>query len=232
MKSHQILPQLTIGQQMNLSNLETIESATKPPPRYNEASLIRILEEKGIGRPSTYAPIISLIQDKHYTEKQFRYFVPTKLGEAISDYLAASFPQIFNLDFTATMENKLDEVASGSEDFIKLLSDFYTPFQDELKKRKLDTSVIDVEEEIDEKCPKCGAKLVIRYSKFGKFMACSRYPNCKFTKPFLYFIPGRFCPEDKGRMVVRFTKNRKKFYGCENYPKCKYSAWKLGQKKV
>ena len=231
-KSHQILPQLTIGQQMNLSNLETIESATKPPPRYNEASLIRILEEKGIGRPSTYAPIISLIQDKHYTEKQFRYFVPTKLGEAISDYLAASFPQIFNLDFTATMENKLDEVASGSEDFIKLLSDFYTPFQDELKKRKLDTSVIDVEEEIDEKCPKCGAKLVIRYSKFGKFMACSRYPNCKFTKPFLYFIPGRFCPEDKGRMVVRFTKNRKKFYGCENYPKCKYSAWKLGQKKV
>ncbi len=215
------------GTPLNLNSLDVQENMTQPPPRYNEASLIKSLEEKGIGRPSTYAPIISLIQDKNYVEKQGRTFNPTKLGEAISDYLSEAFPSLFNLDFTAGMEDKLDAVAGGTENFIDLLTNFYGPFDKELQVKKKDKQVIDVEEEINEPCPRDGGKLTVRFSKFGKFYACSNYPNCKFTKPFLYFVKNAFCPDDGGRIVTRFTKSRKKFYGCENYPKCKYSAWTL-----
>lgn len=212
---------------LDSTNIEELE--TKPPPRYNEATLIKILEEKGIGRPSTYAPIISLIQDKYYVEKEYRYLLPTKLGNAISDYLSTAFPDIFNLDFTASMEEGLDTIAEGNKDFIELLNDFNKPFQDELNERKKDTSTIDVEEEINEVCPKCGSKLVVRYSKFGKFMACSKYPTCKFTKSFLKVVQNRKCPDCGGDIVVRFTKSRKRFYGCSNYPTCKYSSWTLAK---
>ncbi|MBI3366776.1 type I DNA topoisomerase [Candidatus Roizmanbacteria bacterium] len=205
------------------------ELETKPPPRYNEGTLIKILEEKGIGRPSTYAPIISLIQTKNYVEKDFRYFLPTKLGHAISDYLSTAFPNIFNLDFTAVMEDGLDSIAEGKKDFIQLLQEFNGPFQKELSEKKLDTSPIDVEEEIDEQCVTCGSKLVIRYSRFGKFMACSKYPTCKFTKSFLKTVPNKKCPDCSGDIVIRFTKSRKRFYGCSNYPKCKFSAWVLSK---
>src|SRR3989344_3805157 len=227
--SNQKLPDLLQGDKLDLADLEVQESETKSPPRYNEASLIKILEEKGIGRPSTYAPIISLIQVKNYVEKEFRYFSPTKLGEAISDYLAGSFADILNLDFTAKMEENLDNVAEDKLNFINLLEEFNNPFQDELKDKKQDKSVIDVEEEVSEKCPKCQSALVIRYSKFGKFLACSSYPKCKFTKPFLHFIKDKLCPKDGGRIVVRFSKSKRKFYGCENYPKCDYSVWKWSE---
>ena len=215
------------GADASLLNLEPVASQTKPPPRYNEASLIKILEEKGIGRPSTYAPIISLIQDKYYVEKENRYFRPTKLGTAISEYLSKAFPTLFNLDFTAGMEDNLDKIANDEIDFIDILKKFNDPFQKELAERKLDTSVIDVEEKIDEVCPKCSSKLTIRYSKFGKFMACSNYPNCKFTKSFLKIIPNKKCPQCASEIVVRYTKTRKRFYGCSKYPECKFSAWKL-----
>ncbi len=209
------------------SNIEELE--TKAPPRYNEATLIKILEEKGIGRPSTYAPIISLIQDKYYVEKEYRYFIPTKLGSAISDYLSVAFPDIFNLDFTASMEDGLDGIAEGNMDFIQLLREFNSPFQKVLDERKKDTSTIDIEEEINELCPKCGSKLVVRYSKFGKFMACSKYPTCKFTKSFLKTVQNKKCPTCSGDIVVCFTKSRKRFYGCSNYPTCKYSSWTLAK---
>lgn len=212
---------------LTTSIIEELE--TKPPPRYNEATLIKILEEKGIGRPSTYAPIISLIQDKYYVEKEFRYFMPTKLGAAISDYLSVAFPDIFSLDFTASMEDGLDTIAEGNKDFIELLKEFDGPFQKVLSERKKDTSTIDVEEEVNEVCPKCGSKLVVRYSKFGKFMACSKYPTCKFTKSFLKIVQNRKCPECGGDIVIRFTKKRKRFYGCSNYPTCKFSSWTLAK---
>ncbi len=231
-KKNRTLPDIKEGERLRLLSVEPVESQTKPPPRYNEASLIKTLEEKGIGRPSTYAPIISLIQEKNYVEKENRYFVPTKLGEAISDYLAKAFPQLFDLDFTAKMEENLDSLAEGKTDLLKLLNEFNTPFQKELMVKKNDKTVINVEEEVKETCPKCASPLVVRYSKFGKFLACSNYPKCKFTKPFLKFIPNRFCPLDKGRIVLRFTKKRKKFFGCENYPKCKYSAWRLNLLKI
>lgn len=226
-KKNQAVAMPKEGEALKLESLETQDSKTNPPPRYNDATLIKTLEEKGIGRPSTYAPIISLIQDKNYVEKQFRYFSPNKLGEAISDYLSEAFPNIFSLDFTAGMEENLDKIAGGEEDMVKVLSDFNSPFQQHLKDKKKDKAKIDVEETVDEKCEKCGSTMVVRFSKFGKFMACSKYPNCKFTKPFLHFVNNRFCPECKGRLTVRFTKTRRKFYGCENYPKCKYSSWTL-----
>ncbi len=204
-------------------NLENLKSA--PPPRYNEASLIKTMEEKGIGRPSTYASIISLIQTKYYVEKEFRYFIPTKLGEAISDYLSRAFSKLFNLDFTAKMENDLDEVAEGKIDFIQLLKDFYKTFEIELREKKKDTSVIDVEDKVEGKCEKCSGDLVMRYSKFGKFYGCKNYPKCKFIKPFLYVVKDKLCPDCKGRIVTRFSKSRKKFYGCEHWPKCKYTSW-------
>lgn len=218
---------LKAGDLLSLKTLEDQELDTLPPPRYNEASLIKAMEEKGIGRPSTYAPIISLIQDKYYVEKEQRYFLPTQLGFAISDYLSASFTKLFDLNFTAKMEEDLDKVASGELDFIDLLKDFYSKFDIEVKESKKDQGVIDVEEKNEGICDKCGGHLVLRYSKFGKFLGCKNYPKCKFVKSYLYIVKNRFCPDCKGRIVSRFSKSRKKFYGCENYPKCKFMSWKL-----
>lgn len=216
------------GHVVTLQDLETTESISKGPPRFNEASLIRTLEEKGIGRPSTYAPIISLIQDKNYVEKEQRQFLPTQLGETISDYLAGAFPDLFGLTFTADMEDKLDHVAEDKESVVTLLKEFHTPFAKTLAERKSDTKKIDIEEKVDELCPKCKSQLVVRYSRYGKFIACSSFPDCKFTKPFLHVIDGKTCPMcNEGRIVVRFTKTKKRFYGCERYPDCTYSSWKL-----
>jgi len=218
---------ISVKGKANLNKIEPILSTTQPPPRYNEASLIKILEEKGIGRPSTYASILTTIQNRYYVEKENRYFKPTKLGRAIVDYLSNAFLNIFQIDFTAKMEDKLDEITQEKVDFVKLLYDFYSPFSLSLKTEKEKKEVIDVEEEIKENCPQCGAPLTIRYSRFGKFLACSRYPDCKFTKSFHQKIAGKKCPKCGGDIVVKFTKNKKRFYSCANWPKCDYVVWKL-----
>ena len=210
-----------------LESINDEECETKSPSRYNEASLIKSLEAKGIGRPSTYAPIISLIQIKFYVEKEYRYFLPTNLGVAISDYLSSAFPKLFDVGFTAEMEDGLDNIAHGKEDLVKLLSTFYSPFKEELDIKKKDKEFIDVEEEVKEICPKCKGAMIVRFSKYGKFLACNNYPKCKYTKSFLYLIKDKKCPECGGNIAVRFTKTKRKFYGCSNYPKCKFSAWKL-----
>lgn len=212
---------------LDLINFESVASNTKPPPRYNEASLIKSLEERGIGRPSTYAPIISLIQDKFYIEKENRYFIPTTLGESISDYLSSTFPQLFDLNFTANMEDNLDSIARGEENLVQVLRDFYNPFKIELDKTEKNTQKIDIEEKVDEKCPQCSSNLIVRYSRYGKFLGCGSFPKCKFTKPFSQFVANKNCPKCNGRIVIRHTKKRKRFYGCENYPKCDFSSWKL-----
>lgn len=229
---HQVTLQLKKGGKVNLLNLESQKLQTKPPPRYTEASLIRILEEKGIGRPSTYAPIISLIQDKNYITRESRYFIPTELGTAISEYLSKSFPDIFDLTFTAQMEEGLDKIAEGEQNVINLLNILYEPFKKELDERKADPSKIEINEMLDEKCPQCGANLTIKYSRYGKFFPCSNYPKCKYIKPNLKYVPNQFCPKDNGRLVIRYTKARKRFYGCENYPKCDYVQWTLMPKKL
>jgi len=210
-----------------LLDLKEELSKTQPPPRYNEATLIKTLEEKGIGRPSTYASILSVIQNRYYVEKENRFFKPTKLGAAIVEYLKNAFPDIFQIDFTAKMENKLDLVAQGNLDFITLLSDFYSSFLNSLKLEKEKKDMIDIEEEVNEKCPSCGSKLVIRYSRFGKFFACLRYPECQFTKSFYQKIEGKKCPKCNGEIVIKFTKNKKRFYSCINWPNCDYVVWRL-----
>ena len=217
------------GTKADIKDIEVKEQKTAPPPRYNEASLIRTMEEEGIGRPSTYAAIISLIQVKGYVEKDGRYFVPTVVGTAISDYLSKSFSHIFELDFTSGMENKFDEIAEGKEDVVTVLDEFYKPFTVELEAKKKEIGMIQIKEETSEVCPKCSKPMIIRFSKFGKFYACSGYPECKTTKPFLFVVKNRKCPKCNGDIVVKFTKTRKKFYGCSNYPKCDFSAWALNK---
>ena len=225
--NHQTVIMLEKGTAIDIKTLEEKALLSKAPPRYNEASLIKTLEEKGIGRPSTYAMIISLIQMKNYTEKDGRYFIPTSIGTTICDYLSSSFPKIFDLSYTANLEDGLDRIANKEEDYIKLLSDFYTPFKKELELRKEDSSILKVEDDIKGICPEDGGNLISRFSRFGKFIACANYPKCKYTKSIVKVVKNKKCPLCQGDVVVKFTKTKKRFYGCGNYPKCKWSAWTL-----
>lgn len=216
---------------ISLKSVNVEEKETRPPYRYSEASLIKTMEDRGIGRPSTYSSIISLIIDKHYVEKDFRYLKPTPLGTSISDYLSVSFPKLFDLTFTAEMENLLDEIANGKNSIIKTLDTFYKPFEKELKRISENTTKIVFEvEKLDEKCPKCGSDLIARFGKYGKFYACVGYPKCRYIKPNLRYVKGYNCSECKGRLVVKYSKKGKRFYGCENFPKCTHVQWALKTK--
>jgi len=228
-QENKILKRVSEGTKATLKDIEIKEQKTAPPPRYNEASLIRTMEEEGIGRPSTYAAIISLIQVKGYVEKEGRYFIPTAIGTAISDFLSKNFSHVFELDFTSNMEDKFDEIAEGKADVVSVLDEFYKPFSKELEEKRKEVGMIEIKEETTEKCAKCGKPMIVRYSKFGKFYACSGYPECKTTKPFLFIVKNRKCPKCTGDIVVKFTKSRKKFYGCSNYPKCNFSSWALNK---
>jgi DNA topoisomerase-1 len=229
---HTTLPAFIVGDNVKLQQAENEESFTKAPPRYNDGSLVRTLEEKGIGRPSTYASIISNIQDKHYVVREKNQFVPTALGTAVSDYLSHAFKTIFELDFTAKMEEKLDLVEENEEDVISMLNEFYAPFKSELDVRKLDITPIEVAPDLlDEKCPQCGSQLTYKYGKFGKFTACSNFPACKYIKKIIRYLEGQNCPLCQGRLVYRFApKIRRKFFGCENYPTCKYTQFTMKPK--
>jgi len=216
------------GSAINLASVDFVSQETQPPPRYNEASLIKTLEEAGIGRPSTFAPTISTIQDRNYAEKKEGRFFPTLLGRTICDYLSRAFAKFFALDFTAKMEDDLDTIANGKKDIVEFLDSYYKPFNEILQVEKKSTEHINVQETTEEICPTCGKNLVFRYSKYGKFYACSGYPTCKYTKPFFETIDTP-CPKCAGKIIVKFTKTKKKFYGCSNYPKCDFAAWKLHQ---
>lgn len=227
-KKHLTKLSLINNSEINLDSIEVKEKTTQPPYRYSEASLIKAMEEKGIGRPSTYSNTISLIIDKHYVEKDFRYLIPTSLGQSISDYLSSAFPKLFDLAFTAEMEESLDTIANGNESLIDLLKKFNEPFNIELSKVKDDVTQIIVKEDmLDEKCPKCNGNLIARFGKYGKFYACAGYPKCKFIKPNLKYIAGSQCQKCKGRLVVHYSKKGRRFYGCENYPTCKHMQWTL-----
>jgi DNA topoisomerase-1 len=229
---HTKLPSFSTDDMVKLQQAENEESFTKAPPRYNDGSLVRTLEEKGIGRPSTYASIISNIQDKHYVVREKNQFVPTSLGTVVSDYLSHAFTKIFELDFTAKMEEKLDLVEENEEDVVTMLNEFYIPFKTELDVRKLDVSSIEVQPDLlDEKCPQCSSQLTYKYGKYGKFTACSNYPACKYIKKIIQYLEGQNCPLCQGRLVYRFApKLRRRFFGCENYPTCKYTQFTLKPK--
>lgn len=199
---------------------------TEPPPRYTEASLVKALEEKEIGRPSTYAPIISTIQEREYVEKIERKFQPTKLGFAVNDFLVKYFPDIDNAEFTAKMEDELDSIARGEKDWVSVIREFYQPFEKTLVHATEVAEKIKVEEEKieGEKCEKCGAPLVLRRGRFGKFLACSRYPECDFTKKYQIKTDLK-CPKCGGDVVLKRTRKGGTFYGCSNYPECKFASW-------
>jgi len=276
-----LLPELVEGERLELGKISTKEHLTPPPPRYNEASLIKALEEFGIGRPSTYAPTIAAIQDRGYVRRVKGYFIPETVGFVVNDLLVANFPEIVDIEFTARMEEDLDDIASGRRKWVPVVRSFYTPFEKQLTRAQesLIKSEVTTLERVDETCPECGKELVVKLGKYGeflscsgfpeckyarpyedrdhngeldkidhsqlesrcpecggelavkegkygKFISCSNYPQCKFTKPYLEKIGVR-CPQCKrGEVIIRRTRRGKVFYGCSNYPQCRWASWK------
>jgi len=219
------LPPLGIGELLDLLRLLPEQHFTEPPPRYTEATLVRELERHGIGRPSTYAPIISTIQDRGYVERVNRYLRPTDLGFVVNDLLVKHFPDIVDTEFTARMEDGLDHIASGERDWVALLHDFWVPFERTLEQAERNVEKVDLAPEpTGLTCEKCGSPMVVKMGRFGRFIACSNYPACRNAKPYL-IKTGAHCPECAGDLLERRTRNKRIFYGCANYPNCKFSVW-------
>lgn len=219
------LPELNEGEALECRKLEPKQHFTEPPPRYTEAALVKALEDNGIGRPSTYSTIVETIQARGYVTQQERRFLPTPIGTAVNDLLVEHFPKIVNLDFTARMEGDLDRVADGHEDWIGLLRRFYGPFETELEEAEKKLPRLELRDEpTDEICPACGRPMVIKHGRFGKFISCSGYPECKTTKPIVKET-GAACPKCSGAIVERRSKKGRVFYGCANYPNCDFISW-------
>ncbi|MFW6280532.1 MAG: type I DNA topoisomerase [Halanaerobium sp.] len=219
------LPVLNEGDKYSLLKTNPEQHFTTPPPRYSEASLVKTLEEEGIGRPSTYAPTLSTIESRDYVEKEGRYFKPTELGETVTELLTEYFPDVTDVEFTAELEKRLDEIEKGNEDWKKILRDFYEPFYQRLENARENMESVQIVEETDEVCEKCGSPMVVKYGRYGKFLACSSYPECKNTKPYLVKT-GVDCPEcEDGEVIERTSKKGRTFYGCSNYPDCNFMTW-------
>lgn len=231
------LPPLTNDSTLTLQDISPEQHFTEPPPRFNEASLIKTLEEYGIGRPSTYAPIISVIQLRNYVKKEAGKFFPTEIGELVNKVLTENFPEIVDVGFTAKMEASLDNIAEGNEQWQDLIRSFYVPFAKNLEIKYEEVKKNIVEETTEEICEKCGKPMIIKFGRFGKFMACSGFPDCKNTKQLAKEAPktiGMKCPDcGEGEVVERrVSKGRargKIFWGCSRYPKCKYATWENPQ---
>jgi DNA topoisomerase-1 len=217
------LPRLKIGDKLLYLGTSPEQCFTQPPPRYTEATLIKALEQKGIGRPSTYAPILSTIQERDYVNKVEGKFRPTELGLIVNRILTAHFPEIVDPGFTAQMEEQLDEIARGKYEWIAALQEFYPPFQGMLDKAWTNLEKVNMTQASEETCPKCGRPMVIRVGRFGKFLACSGYPDCKTTMPYLVKT-GISCPQCGGELVKRISKKKKVFYGCSKFPQCQFTV--------
>jgi DNA topoisomerase-1 len=217
------LPKLRIGDKLIYLGTFPEQCFTQPPPRYTEATLIKALEQRGIGRPSTYAPILSTIQGRDYVNKAEGKFHPTELGITVNKILADHFPKIVDPGFTAQMEEQLDEIAQGKYEWIAALQEFYPPFQDMLDKAWINLAKVSVTQMSEETCPNCGRPMGIKVGRFGKFLACSGYPDCKTTMPYIVKT-GVSCPQCGGELVERINKKKKVFYGCSNFPKCKFAV--------
>jgi DNA topoisomerase-1 len=221
-----IPPGLEEGQAQRLVKLIPEKHFTQPPPRYSEASLVQVLEEHGIGRPSTYAPILSTIQERGYVTREARRLTPTETGIQVNDLVVEHFPDIVDLYFTAHMEEDLDYVAAGDRGWVDIVREFYGSFQPELVKAQAEIPTQKAElEKVGRLCPECGHDLVIRWGRYGKFISCSNFPACRHTEAWLQKI-GVKCPVDGGEIVERKTRKQRIFYGCANYPNCQYTSWK------
>lgn len=220
-----LLPQVAEGSAVDLIKLEPKQHFTQPPARYSEATLVKALEENGIGRPSTYAPIIATIQSRGYVCRENKYLYPTELGQIVVDLLKEYFPNIIDVEFTADLEEKLDQVEEGEISWQRVVEEFYGPFESDLEHAEKEIAVIPVEEETSEEtCPKCGSNLKVKQGRYGKFLACPGFPDCRYTKPYLEDT-GVECPRCKGSIVVRRSRKGRRFYGCANYPECDFVSW-------
>ena len=221
-----MLPELNIGQELKLKKIEPKQSFTEPPARYTEATLVKSLEERGIGRPSTYSPIITTIIERRYIEKNKKQLYPTELGKIVNKLLIENFKDIINVEFTAKIEEEFDEIAEGKEYWKNVIKEFYGPFSVELSRVEKELEhVVLVDEVSDVPCDKCGRMMVYKYGRYGKFLACPGFPECKNTKPIIETIDVP-CPCCGGKVIVKKTKSRKNFYVCENNPdSCKYISW-------
>lgn len=220
------LPELTEGQMLKRKLIDPKQHFTQPPPRYTEASLVKELEDKGIGRPSTYAPILDTIQKRGYVLMEEKRFVPSELGEIVIDLIGQFFPDILNITFTARMEEDLDLIEEGKANWIQVLDDFYNPFKKQLLVAEKEMAEVEIKDEVsDEVCEKCGSQMVYKFGRFGKFLACSAFPECRNTKPILK-PTGVACPKCKtGEIVERKSKKSRLFYGCSRYPDCDFVSW-------
>jgi DNA topoisomerase-1 len=224
--SKKALPPLETGEKLALLKLEPDQHFTQPPPRYTEATLVKTLEELGIGRPSTYAPTLGTIQERYYVVKEEKKFVPTELGLLVNDLVVEFFPEIVDTNFTSNMENELDEIADGERQWVPVLREFYQPFQGSVEKAETEMQKVSLEPELaGEDCEKCGRPMYVKMGRFGRFIACSGFPECRNAKPILKKL-GMLCPKcGEGETVIRSTKKRRVFYGCSRYPECDFSVW-------
>ena len=221
-----MLPELEENQEVKLKKLNPKQSFTEPPPRYTEASLVKALEEKGIGRPSTYSPTITTILERRYIEKEKKQLYPTELGKIVNKLLTENFSDVINVEFTAKIEDEFDEIAEGHEKWKKMIREFYGPFEEEVEKVEKELEHVEIVDEVsDVKCEKCGRMMVYKYGKYGKFLACPGYPECKNAKPIVETIDVP-CPKCGAKVQVRKTKRRRNYYICENNPQsCDYISW-------
>ena len=224
-RQDKILPPIAENDELEVNKFLPNQHFTQPPARYTEASLVKTLEELGIGRPSTYAPTITTILNRGYVEKEGTSLHPTELGMIVTDILDINFQKFIDVDFTVQMESKLDEIEEGDIHWKDVVGEFYEPLREAIKEANEKIEKINMDEETDEICEECGSNMVIKYGRFGKFMACKNYPECKNTKPLVNKI-GVKCPKCKdGEIILRKSKKGKAFYGCSNYPECDFISW-------
>ena len=225
------LPELEVNEEVKREKIESKQSFTEPPPRYTEASLVKALEEKGIGRPSTYSPTITTILERRYIEKKQKQLHPTELGKVVNKLLVENFKDVLDVEFTAKMEDQFDEIAEGKEQWKKVIEEFYGPFENIVEKVEKELEHVKLEDEVsDVPCDKCGRMMVIKYGRYGKFLACPGYPECKNAKPFVETIDVP-CPKCGGKVQIRKTKKKRNYYICENNPSsCDYISWNKPKK--
>ncbi|MED4551044.1 DNA topoisomerase, partial [Bacillus licheniformis] len=225
-EKNKMLPDLAEGDTVLSKDIEPEQHFTQPPPRYTEARLVKTLEELGIGRPSTYAPTLDTIQKRGYVALDNKRFIPTELGEIVLDLIMEFFPEIINVEFTAKMEKELDDVEDGNIQWVQIIDSFYKDFEKRVEKAEAEMQEVEIEPEyagVD--CEACGHPMVYKMGRYGKFMACSNFPDCRNTKPIVKEI-GVKCPSCKtGNIVERKSKKRRIFYGCDRYPECEFVSW-------
>ncbi|MFV0314138.1 MAG: DNA topoisomerase, partial [Anaerotignum sp.] len=223
--TEKMIPLLEKGDILKAEELLPEQHFTQPPARFTDASLIKTLEEIGVGRPSTYAPTLTTILARHYVVKETKNLYPTELGEVVNDIMKNYFGDIVDIDFTANMEKRLDEIAVGHEEWKQVIRDFYPGFKECVEDAREKLAKVEIkDEESDIICEKCGRNMVIKYGRYGKFLACPGFPECQNAKPF-FEEAGVNCPECDGKVLIKKTKKGRAYYGCENNPECGFMSW-------